>query len=487
MSKIYEIPIISRGRIIAPGPDAIEFAGRAGAIFRAPDPREHIQDLVLTDRTSLRDLHDLPTSDVIDFLAKLGPRLALEHNPYLQDAFSLSLEAGGLTEPVLRGVYAQLPGMFDRAYLKELVEKTIGIEYLDRWVPQGSGARGRFRIRAIGTRSLHITAGNVPVVGAITIIRSALTKSDCLIKLPSNDPLTASAIARTMIEIDAQHPVTKHLAVAYWKGGDEAVESQICRTSRIDKITAWGGMASMKHIQKYLKPGLDLIALNPKLSISMIGKEALQSKQAMQEAADGIAVAAGKLNQTACVNTRVVYVESDTDEASLERVIALGKAIHASFQRLPPVISTPAPRADRELESELRALALEEELYWVVGDSVNGGVIVSRVSDRVDFHDRLGNRIVNLVPMPDITKVARWCDDSTQTVGIYPESLREKMRDTLSLAGVQRILPLRAHASKQHEGAELPGMPHDGIEPMRRMVRWVIDELPAAELQEIAC
>ncbi len=488
MSKIYEIPIISRGRIISPGPDAIEFSGRAGAIFRAPNPRDHVQDLVLTDRTRLRDLHDLPTSEVIDFLATLGPRLTLEHNPHMQEAFSLSLEAGGLTEPVLRGVYAQLPGMFDRAYLTELVEKTIGIDYLDRWVPQGS--RSRFRIRAIGTRSLHITAGNVPVVGAITIIRSALTKSDCLIKLPSNDPLTASAIARTMIEIDAHHPVTKHLAVAYWKGGDEAVESQICRTSRIDKITAWGGMASMKHIQKYLVPGLDLIALNPKLSISMIGNEALQSEQALQEAADGIAVAAGKLNQTACVNTRVVYVESETDEASLERIISLGKAIHASFQRLPPVISTPALRPDRELESELRALALEEELYWVIGDSVNGGVIVSRVSDRVDFHDRLGNRIVNLVPMPDISKVARWCDDSTQTVGIYPESLRERMRDTLSLAGVQRILPLRAHTSRQHEGAELPGMPHDGIEPMRRMVRWVIDELPTAGLsavQAVSC
>jgi hypothetical protein len=55
---------------------------------------------------------------------------------------------------------------------------------------------------------------------------------------------------------------------------------------------------------------------------------------------------------------------------------------------------------------------------------------------------------------------------------------------------VQRILPLRAHASTQHEGAELPGMPHDGMEPMRRMVRWVIDELPAAELpavQAVSC
>ena len=55
-----------------------------------------------------------------------------------------------------------------------------------------------------------------------------------------------------MIEIDSNHPVTKHVAVAYWKGGDDLMGSQICRTSRIDKITAWGGMSSMKHIQKYL-------------------------------------------------------------------------------------------------------------------------------------------------------------------------------------------------------------------------------------------
>src|SRR4029077_18584525 len=108
------------------------------------------------------------------------------------------------------------------------------------WVAKD--ARSNVRVRAIGTRQLHITAGNVPVVAALTIVRAALTKSDCLIKSPSNDPLTANAIARTLIELDASHPVTKHIAVAYWKGGDDYMESQIVRTSRIDKITAWGGM-----------------------------------------------------------------------------------------------------------------------------------------------------------------------------------------------------------------------------------------------------
>ena len=481
MSRTFDIPIVSRGRIIPPGPDAIEFRGRSGAVFRAPDPKKHIQDLVMGDPGRLRDLQETPVREIVDFLAELGQQLAFDRNPHMQEAFELSLEAGGLTEPVLRAIYVGIPHMFDRTYLTELAEKTVGIDYLDGWVAQGDGPRSRFRVRAVGTRQLHITAGNVPVVGAVTISRTALTKSDCLIKLPSNDPLSANAIARTMIEMDANHPVTKHVAVAYWKGGDEEMESQICRTSRIDKITAWGGMASVKHIQKFLSPGIDLIALNPKLSMSLIGKEALETPEAMREVADGVALAAGKMNQTACVNTRVVYVESETDDASLDRVIALGREIYEAFQRLPPEVSTPATRRNDDLEAELRALDLEEELYWVKGDTLKGGVIVSRFSDRVEFHDQLANRIVNLVPMPDLAKVTRWCDDSTQTVGIYPESLRYRLRDALALAGVQRMVPLAMARGPADEGSEFPGMPHDGIEPMRRGVRWVIDEAAQAD------
>jgi hypothetical protein len=489
MSKIYDIPIISRGRIISPGTDAVEHSGRVGASFRTPDPHKHLQDLVLGDTGRLKDLQETPVREVIDFLAELGSRLDCTRNAYMREAFELSLEAGGLTEPILRAVYAGLPAMFSKARLTELVENTIGSEYLDGWVPQGEGDRGRFRVRAMGTRQLHITAGNVPVVGAITIIGAALTKSDCLIKLPSNDPLSASAIARTMIELDASHPVTKHVAVAYWKGGDEVLEAQICRTARIDKITAWGGMSSVKHIQKFLSPGLDLIALNPKLSMSMVGHEALENPEDMKRAAAGVAFAAGKLNQTACVNTRVVYVESDTDEDSLEKVIAFGKEIYSAFQNLPSQISTPAPRRNPELEAELQAVELEEESYWVIGDTLTGGVVVSKFSDRVDFHEILNNRIVNLVPMPDISKVAQWCDDTTQAVGIYPESLRARVRDALGLAGVQWMYPLYRGPEYGAVDSGFPGMPQDGIEPMRRAVRWVIDEAaeePAETLGRVA-
>jgi hypothetical protein len=481
MAGVVDIPIISRGRIIMPGEDAVEFKGRGGATFRAPDPHKHVHDLVLGNPGALADLMDLPMARIIEFLAELGPRLRLEDNVHLQDSFALALEAGGLSETVLRGVYDGLPRLFDPRLLTETVERTIGIRYLDGWVAEpGEGAH--CRVRAIGTRQLHITAGNVPVTAAFTVMRGALAKSDILIKSPSNDPLTANAIARTLIELDADHPVTRHVAVGYWKGGDEEMERQVVRTTRIDKIVAWGGMSSVKHIQKFLSPGIDLTAFNPKYSMSVIGKEALESEAAMDEAATGIAVIAGFYNQTACANTRVVYVESGTDDASLDKVVALGRKVAQAFKTLPPVMSTAAEAPNRDLAAEIDAIELEEDFYHVEGNTIDGGAIVSRFADRIDFYDQLNNRMVNLVPIENLLDVVKWCDDTTQTVGVFPESLRDRLLNRFALAGVQRLVPLQGGDPLQifHDMHTLPpGMPHDGIEPMRRSVRWVIDHRPA--------
>jgi hypothetical protein len=480
MSDVLEIPIIARGLVIMPGEDAVEFKGRGGAAFRQADPHKHIHDLVLGDTSRLRDLHDTPMAEIIDLLADLGERLVLDDNPLLQESFELALKAGGLAEPILRGVYDALPKMFTREGMTALVEKTIGLAYLDGWVPSG-GAYDCVSIRAVGTRQLHITAGNVPVVAAMTLARAGLTKSDILIKSPSNDPLTANAIARTLIELAPDHPVTRHIAVAYWKGGDEFMDSQIVRTSRIDKITAWGGMSSVRHIQKFLTPGIDLTALNPKYSMSMIGRETFEHEAMMNEAAVGLATLAGFYNQTACANTRIVYVESGTDDDSIAQVVELGRKMVAAYATLPPLLSLPFVEPNRELEAEMDAILDQDDFYHVEGDTLNGGFIVSKFNDRVEFFDKLNNRVVNFVPVDDLTEVIKWCDDTTQTVGLYPEARREGLRDAFALAGVQRLVsleggePMTVYANSHHMP---PGSPHDGIEPMRRSVRWVVDMRP---------
>lgn len=476
---VIDIPIIIRGRVIEPGDDAIEFGGRSGgARLRCPNPAPHAADLVLRNPSELADLAATPIDEIIDFLAELGPRLALENSAAMRTAFRLCLEAGEMTEPVLRPVYEQLPNMFRRDRLSAQVDKMVGKAFLDGWVELGRPGASTMRMRAIGTRQMHIIAGNVPVVAALTVQRGALTKGDTLIKMPSNDPFTAAAIVRTMIDIDPEHPVTRHFAVAYWKGGDEAIEKQVYRPSRIEKLTAWGGMSSMTHIQKYLVPGIELIAANPKLSISIVGHEALESEDAMQQAAVGVALMAGRMNQTACSSTRVVYVECETDEADLARLERFGHAVHEALLGLPPHESTAPKRPNPDLEDELQAVALDEEFYRVIGDTRSAGVVVSRTDEAVEFAGSLNNRVVNLVPVADIERVPRWVDEATQTVGIYPERLREQLKDRLALHGVQRTLPLGTSLNAQAEADpdQAVGLPHDGTEPMRRSVRWVIDQ-----------
>jgi hypothetical protein len=487
-TSTVDIPFLIRGRVIEPGDDAIEFGGRAGARFRTPNALRYADQLGLADPGELRDLHDTPVSEIIDFLVELGPRLALDENPLLQAAYGLALDAGDLTESILRRVYDDFLSMFNGDRLAGSVEKGVGTAFLDGWVELGAPGRSSKRMRAIGTRQLHIIAGNVPVVAASTVVQAALSKGDCLIKMPSNDPFTAAAIVQSMIELDADHPVTKHFSVAYWKGGTEEVERQIIRPSRIEKLVAWGGTASMRHIQKYLVPGIELIAYNPKWSIAIVGRETLESDEAMREAAFGVAYQAGIMNQTGCNNTRVVYAECSTDEDDLERLERFGHAIHEAFGKLSPSVSTPPKRPDPDLDAELRAVALEEEYYRVIGDTSFGGAIVSRTEDRVEFSDELNNRIVNVVPVEDIARVASWVNESTQTVGVYPQRLREALRDDLALHGVQRIIPLLGEDAVdserslwQHDPAgadpsQHHGNPHDGSQSARRMVRWVVDE-----------
>jgi hypothetical protein len=89
------------------------------------------------------------------------------------------------------------------------------------------------------------------------------------------------------------------------------------------------------------------------------------------------------------------------------------------------------------------------------------------------------------VPVSDPTQVGLWVHgDETQTIGVYPESLREKIRDDLATYGAQTIKPLKREGRAVGSGATPAGADprqrnrgaHDGIEPLRRMVRWVTDE-----------
>ena len=86
-------------------------------------------------------------------------------------------------------------------------------------------------------------------------------------------------------------------------------------------------------------------------------------------------------------------------------------------------------------------------------------------------------KTANVVQVKALEDALRWVNVATQTVGVYPERLRLHMRDELALHGVQRVMPLgEMFTMATVDPEQTYGLPHDGMEPDRRSVRWVIDQ-----------
>jgi hypothetical protein len=97
-------------------------------------------------------------------------------------------------------------------------------------------------------------------------------------------------------------------------------------------------------------------------------------------------------------------------------------------------------------------------------------VIVSQHDEPVEFHRALTDRVASVVPLSDVTDLLPRINASTQTIGVYPESLKTELRDSLALHGAQRVVSLGYAADPN------VALPQDALEPMRRMARWIVDE-----------
>lgn len=468
-SRVIAVPAIVRGRIFTEAP--IEFGGRDGqARFATPDPRALTDTLTLSDPGELADLQALQFDEIVEYLDELGRRLQLDNNPHLQLALEASIEFSDLTAPLIEAAFRHLPAVFAASAVRELAAMTIGTPYTNGWVPTRTDDGRRVSIRAAGARAVHIIAGNHPLIAAMTIVRNAVTRSDAIIKTPSNDPLTATAIAQTMCEFAPDHPITRHLSVVYWKGGDAEVEQALFQPRHIEKIIAWGGLASVTHVLRYVRPGIELVTLDPKRSASIIGRDAFASPESLRDAAVRAASDIGALNQLGCVNARVIYVACGLDPDGLARADQLGAMIYAAMQELPSEVSTPAKHIDGDLRGQVESLKASPDFYHVHGGGPEGAVIVSCLDEPVEFHRSLGGRVANLVPIERPTDALPRIDTSTQTIGVYPDSLKAELRDRLALAGAQRLTSL-GYAADPHLS-----LPQDAIEPVRRMVKWIVDE-----------
>lgn len=204
-------PIIIRGKIYTD--NLIEYGGRGGDLrFASPDASKYLDQLVMGNSGKLADLYQISFNEILGYLEALGQRLDLKTNEHLQRACELSYLTAPTTPSIVKASYSNLGHFFTREAVTEVAEKTIGVPYLEGWVEEQCTSGARLQTRCFGARTLHIVAGNSPMISVMSIIRNAILRSDAIIKAPSNDPFTALAIAQTMCELDPDHPISQHPA-----------------------------------------------------------------------------------------------------------------------------------------------------------------------------------------------------------------------------------------------------------------------------------
>jgi hypothetical protein len=419
-------------------------------------------DAIVVPRSELPPLLDVKVSEIIDFLVEVGERLHLERNPYLQQCLEYIAATNPLPRRVVENLYREAPYYLNRQLLESMVESNFANRAaLDGWVEQVDTYGSKLAVRAFPPRIVHMLAGNAPAGCIASIAQGALVKAVNLFKMPSSDPFTTVAVLRTMADVDASHPVVRSMSAVYWQGGDEAIERTLYRPQYFDKIVAWGGGPAINNVIKYLGPGIQLVSFDPKSSISMIGREAFASEEAMDDVAERLAADTTVFNQEACLASRFAFVEGD--RADIEQFCAklvdrLGAdRDHASAKALPL-------SSDVREEVEIMS-AMGEVKTW--GGVDGSGLVI--LSDRpVSFHP--SNKTSNVVMVDSLDDAVRYVNVATQTIGVYPYERKSALRDRLAAAGAQRLCRLGTadlHAL---------GSPHDAMFPLQRLVHWMADD-----------
>ena len=455
---------------------------RCLALPRMTDPAALVpQDIA----DQIRSLHPLDFEAVAAYVDAVGQAMA-PSGVLVSRALPLAIACSDQPEYFVRLGFADVHAAFDATTLGRAVDRELeyagrpGRAYLNGWVDipddiaagamaiaraqmggSAASAAHRRRLRAVPTTQLHITAGNSPVVPAISALRAFATKGAVTVKLPSGALVAGAAFALAMHVTAPDHPLTRHASIAYWPGGDDAVESVLLRHGAFERIVVWGSRASVDAVA-VRAAGTKTLVFNPRYGVSLIGRAAL-APEMVDEAARRAAQDTFVWNQQACIASLVHYAEGSGAEidrycAALTRELALWDVAHDH-------------QPDRTMVGRIRTARrgeLSDGKWTVNGAPVAPTSAVVRMDRGFDLSAHPQARVVVVRAVNDLAETLNLMHSAVSSVGIFPMERLEGLRDEICGRGVTSVLPLG------EADTLFAGSPHDGMRALSELVSWSV-------------
>ena len=498
---VIRVPVLTRGRLVVPEGDAVieiveptidRTTMRAdGGVRRLRLPRVAATDLNYPDPSTVRArLAAVPFAELCGWLdataallepdAPLGSRLR-----------ALVSATSDLADPFLDAALWLTAASLRAAAVREVVDRELSIgtvpgsRFLDEWVevnaPGWGGATAPLRaalasapetpapaprIRALPTLQIHVTAGNAPVVAPASALRLLATRSGGVVKLPSGSILPGAALAVALHAAadayPAARPVLDALSLAYWRGGDAAIEQPLFDPAVFDRVVVWGAPDAVAQVGE-LARGIRTLTFNPRYGVSLIGREVLADSAARQAAARLAAADVLIWNQRACIASLVHYVEAEDEDVADRWAVAVRDAL-TDADRLAP--AAPSPAALGQIARMRRGSLIGARWYWVGGAGRDARAAVVVAPGPFDLASHPLSRVVIVRRVARLEEAVALLHRGVSTVGVHPEPRRLALRDVIAAHGVSNVVPL----GLAERG--FAGMPHDGMRVLAELVEW---------------
>jgi len=444
------LPFILHGARVEPGPSRP--TQRVGLRFGEavlPDLTDAMTDAILAgDRLRLVDV---PEQEILSFLNRIG-RLWKNREYTRRRLFTRQLEEHlGYSQKMAEAEADWIASLLtSHARVWDQLAAELGSRFvMDEWVRREDSL-----IRAFPRgRTVHVTAGNVPVAAIVSAVRALVTKNAVVLKPSADDLVTSLAFALSMLDVDRRHPVTSSMTVVYWPH-DHPNGRRLVRAA--DAVCAWGGHEALAWAHAQASPGAAFLPFGPKRSLGVIDATADPVK-----AAKALAHDVCMNDQRGCFSVQQVFVLGDASRLMV--------ALRAAFDRFRDLYPRGARPVDDVAGGSLARL--DDEVFGAECIEAGDSVIVRCPPRRLDRHPL--DRYLYVHEVDSLDAVTAFVDDHVQTLCLMPWTLGDRHRNLWAARGVSRFTELGLNNLFR------TGTSHDDINPLAQLVRFVSTELPA--------
>ncbi len=453
---IIKLPSIVCGKIIScEERKTISISTETGDEVRIPVFSGSDVDTIIESRLKT-GLHETHFDDITIAFSRLSAFVLSPNNPLRDQAVDYCSRITGYAPEVVLRDYVLLAQLYaNRAELYDQLETELGNRwYIDEWV---STQTCIVHAQPIGM-VLSILVGNIPAASAFGVLRGLVVKNNVVCKLPKRDPISALYYALFMNHVAPDTPIMNSISVGYWDR-DSETEKRLFRVA--DAVCVWGGEKSIHDVRLKTFPGTKVLEYGPKRSIAVVDLDRIQPDDTLEDIALRIAHDFSVYNQEACFTAQELYVAS-MDESFGAFVKLLEKSLNYFLCVHPK---------GRAMDDNKAHVLLTRNEHLLLGETVistddhGWSIIILEKGTRVESHPL--SRTIFIHRVASVQDACNYVNRYTQTVVVYPWDESEKLRESLSLHGADRICAIGM--------ANYPrtGFPHDGMYTLHELVRWV--------------